>query len=254
MIKFIRKIFQTSRGDQLVPTQTKHSETSKEKAQTLDPSSAPVIKLPPGYRPKEEYQSRWPDGFWDHMNKASSHYKREWYAKAKEEFLHARSLKDDYDSLNTQLLRTYRKLYKKATENKRWSEAYDVLSELFETLPSAVTDTDRRQYNKIIKELQKKDPDFIGQPVEMERQSKSKEKKPIAEIEQNEQIPLQIHEHLDSWVRPKGEKPIRWYDTHLTSAGFVCRRSVYDKELGGYKSSQFRLITIQIDEPSDIDI
>ena len=95
MIKLIKRLFQSSGVDQLLPTQKQRKESSK--TFTLDPSMAPVITLPKSYQILRENISRWPNGFWDHMNKANSHYKRGWYAKAKEEFLKARSLKNDYE-------------------------------------------------------------------------------------------------------------------------------------------------------------
>ena len=165
MTRFFKKLFRTSQGVQLTPTQGERAKTVYEKELTLDPSYAPVIELPKSYRPQEEYQSRWPEGFWEHMNKGVSYYKRGWYDKAKEEFLHARSLKNDYDGLNTQLLRAYRKLYQKAADKKRWRDAYKVLLELFETLPIELTDTDRRQYKRVVEEIQKTETDFTSHIV-----------------------------------------------------------------------------------------
>lgn len=220
-----------------------------EKGDRLDPSGAPVIRVP-----KSSPLQRWPEGFWDHINKANNHYQHGWYEKAKEEFLCAHTLKTDYNGMNTQLLRTYRKLYNNAVEKKRWRDAYSLLLELFETLPSYVTDTDRRQYNKIMTELRKEDPDFTGQPLYLEEHSVSKMTEPPAEVEQNCHSSRKILLEPDSWVRPKGEKPINWDETILTSAGLICQRIVYDKEKGSYKSRHIRVISDKGAVVSDLEI
>lgn len=251
MIKLIKRLFQSSGGDQLLPTQKQRKESGK--TFTLDPSMAPVITLPKSYQILREDISRWPDGFWENMNKANSHYKRGWYAKAKEEFLQARSLKNDYDQLNTQLLRTYRKLYKNEIEKKRWQDAYGAILELFDTLPDLITDTDRLQHNKVLKELQKVDSKLNGQHVALEGQAASKSFVPLAEIISEQALSYRIHLEPDSWVRPKGEKSINWHGNFLTSSGFISYRSIYDKEKGGYKSTHVRILSGKEDEFSDLE-
>jgi hypothetical protein len=225
-----------------------------EEAYTIDPAGVPVISLPKSFRPQEGKPTRWPEGFWDHMNKGTNYYQRGEYEKAKEDFLHARTLKTDYDSMNTQLLRTYRKLYNHAVEKKRWRDAYSLLLELFETLPSHVTDTDRRQYNKLVTELRKEEPNFTGQPSNLEGRSTSKVTEPIVEIEQACQSPRKLQVEPDSWIRQKGEKPINWYETTLTSVGCIFQRAVYDKEKGGYKSRHIRVISDRGAVVSDLEI
>jgi hypothetical protein len=244
----------TGNVEHFAPSPQLAASQMREKAHTIDPSGAPVINLPKSFRSEAEKQTRWPEGFWDHINKATNHYQHGWYEKAKEEFLRARTLKTDYNSMNTQLLRTYRKLYNNAAEKKQWHSAYSLLLELFETLPFHVTDTDRRQYNKMVTEIQKEDPDFTGQPFDLEGRSASKMTEPPAEVEQNCQSPRQLLLEPDSWVRPRGEKPINWYETILTSAGFICQRAVYDKEKGGYKSRHIRVISDKGAVVSDLEI
>jgi hypothetical protein len=239
--------------ENLVPT-SQPSAQMYEKGDRLDPSGAPVISLPKSFRPEVGKLTRWPEGFWDHINKATNYYQHGWYEKAKEEFLCAHTLKTDYNGMNTQLLRTYRKLYNNAVEKKGWHDAYSLLLELFETLPSFVTDTDRRQYNKIIIELRKEDPDFTGQPLYLEERSVSKMREPPAEVEQNSHSSRKILLEPDSWVRPKGEKPINWDETILTSAGLICQRTVYDKEKGSYKSRHIRVISDKGAVVSDLEI
>jgi tetratricopeptide (TPR) repeat protein len=240
--------------ENLPPVSQPGASQRHEKAYMIDPSGAPVISLPKSFPPQEGKPTLWPEGFWDYINKATNHYQRGRYEKAKEDFLRARTLKTDYNSVNTQLLRTYRKLYNNAVEKKRWLDAYSLLLELFETLPSHVTDTDRRQYNKVVTELRKEDPDFTGQPLNLEGRSALKMTEPLAEIEQNCQSPRKLLLEPDSWMRPKGEKPINWYDATLTSAGFICQRAVYDKEKGGYKSRHIRVISDQGIVVSDLKI
>jgi|GEM_PF-1631877 hypothetical protein len=232
--------------------------TTSEKPYTLDPSSAPVITLPKSFRPKESTPSYWPEGFWDHINKATNHYKAAQYEEAKADFLLARKLKTDYDSLNTQLLRTYRKLYNNAVKNRGWRNAYSLLSELFENLPSDITDTDRRQYNKVIAEVRKEEPTFMGQTLNLQGRSNSKMTHAVAEIEQSCDSPHQLLLEFDSWIRPKEEKPVSWNQTTLTSAGYIasyfCQRAVYDKEKGGYNSSHIRVISEDGTIVSDLEI
>jgi len=252
MMKLIKRLFQSSGRDQLLSTQKQQKKSGK--TCTLDPSMAPVVTLPKSYQMLREDISRWPDGFWDHMNKANSHYKRGQYAKAKEEFLKARSLKNDYDSLNTQLLRAYRKLYRKEIEKKRWQDAYGALLELFDTLPDLITDTDRLQHNKVLKELQKADPNLHGQNVALEGQAASKSFVPLAEIISEQASSCRIHLEPDSWVRPKGEKSINWHGNVLTSSGYISYRSIYDKEKGGYKSTHVRIRCGKENEFSDSEV
>ena len=252
MFRLIKRLLQASGGDQLLPTQKQ--KLAGGNAATLDPSTAPVLILPKSYQIPREKISRWPDGFWDYMNRASSHYKLGWYAKAREQFLRARSLKDDYDRLNVQLLRTYRKLYKKEIEESRWQGAYRTLLELFETLPELITDTDRRQHNKVLKELQKVDSDLDGQPVALKGRAESRSSAPLAQIVSQQESSCRIHLELDSWVRPKGEKPIRWHGSFLTSSGFVSYQKIYDKENGGYRSTHLRILPGTEDEFSDLEL
>jgi hypothetical protein len=131
---------------------------------------------------KGEYVSRWPNGFWDHLNSAENHYKQSRYTKAKDELLIAYKLKSDYERLNSLLLRTYRKLYKKAIEDNAFKEAFSLLSELLKTIPVFVTDTDRKQYNKVIQALQKIDISFKQPLLPLQGQNDQSVSAPIAEI------------------------------------------------------------------------
>jgi hypothetical protein len=80
------------------------------------------------------------------------------------------------------LLRTYRKLYKKAIEDNAFKEAFSLLSELLKTIPVFVTDTDRKQYNKVIQALQKIDISFKQPLLPLQGQNDQSVSAPIAEI------------------------------------------------------------------------
>jgi hypothetical protein len=237
MIKLFKSLFQSQAGD--LPIATAEPHDKKARVFTLDPSMAPVITLPKSYLRK--YVSRWPDGFWEHMTKANSYYGRSLYSKAKDEFKSARFLKNDYTGLNTQLLRTYRKLYKKAVKEKCIGDAYNFLLELSNTMPDLLTDTDRRQYNKIVKELRQEDPGFKGVPMALQGRAESMDPVPFAKILADEQASYCLHIEEDTWVRPKDEKPIYWHDTFLTASGLIKQRRIYNKELNRYGSTHIRI-------------
>ena len=178
---FLKRLMGRERGTQLVPR-----ESPRENAQdsrTLDPTGAATIRLAPSFKTQQQEASKWPDGFWDRFNTASSHYKRGHYQKAKEAYMVARSLLSGYAALDTALLRTYRKLYRAAMAEESWDEAYRELCELFGALPASVSDTDRRQLNKVVEVLRKTDADFSGQPLPLQKQAGTKKEKPTARTE-----------------------------------------------------------------------
>lgn len=208
-------------------------------ARTLDPAEAAMIRLAPSFKPQQQEVRKWPDGFWDRFDTASSHYNRGHYQKAKEAYMAARSLLSDYAALDAALLRTYRKLYKAAIDKKRWDEAYRELCELFRILPADVSDTDRRQFNKMVEVLKKTDPDFSGQPLPLQKQTDTKREKPATKAESASGMGIAIQRD-DTWERPKGERPLRWQERHVTPKGFVAVHRVYDEQAGGYGSCRIQ--------------
>lgn len=220
-----------SKKDTLVLSKEK-SRKEKQTSLTLNIESAERIKLPPTYK----YQatsgySRWPEGFWDHFNKAKLDYSNGRYKKAKEKFLSARKLKSDYDTLNTNLLRTYRKLYNSLIQRSLWLDAYNELKELFNSIPELITDTDRRQFNDVLKSLKKMNQNIEDEPIEFENlKSSSKSSSLSVEINDNRTNRISIDDNFS--LHESTQKPISWKEVALTKNGVVCRRSVYDKENG----------------------
>jgi len=220
-----------SKKDTLILSKEK-SKKEKQTSFTLNVESVKCIKLPQTYK----YQftsgySRWPEGFWDHFNKAILDYSNGRYKKAKEKFLSARRLKSDYDALNTNLLRTYRKLYKLAIQKSFWLEAYNELKELFVTLPELITDTDRRQFNMVLKSLKDMNQNIEDEPIEVENLKRSPKTSGLSlEIDDNRTNRISIEDNFSSYQF--AEKSINWKEVSLTKNGVVCRKSIYNKEIG----------------------
>ncbi len=234
---FLKRLLGKEQGAQPVPR-----ESPRENAQgtrTLDPTGATTIRLPPSFKSQQQEARKWPDGFWDRFNAASSHYNRGHYQKAKEAYLEARSLLSDYTALDTALLRTYRKLYKTAIDKKRWDEAYGELNELLRTFPADVSDTDRRQFNKVVEALKKTNSDFSGQLMSLHKQVEKKREQPVANVELASDINIEVQRD-DMWERPKGERPLRWQEKQCTPKGFVAVNRMYDEQARGYGSCRIR--------------
>jgi len=202
---------------------------------TLDPAGAASFQLPPSFKLDPGESNKWPDGFWDHFNRAASFYKRGQYQKAKHYYLAAHSLLSTYNALDTALLRTYRKLYKASIQNERWDQAYRELSDLFRVLPSAVTDTDRRQFNKVVEQLRSMNAEFAARPLPLDKDRHTKRDKPLAEAESATGITIML-EADKAWSRAKGEKSPRWHERLTTTKEFVAISHNYDSQAGGYAS------------------
>jgi tetratricopeptide (TPR) repeat protein len=151
----------------------------------LDIIGATTIVLGSTIKPIPKETNNWPEGFWDHFNIAESYYDKKDYQQAKDAYIAAHSLLNSYARLNAALLRTYRKIYKSAIDEKRLDEAYKTLYELFNILSEEVTDTDRRQLNKVVDSIKKTNPDFSGhgQPLLLNNKEKIKPEKPTVKTE-----------------------------------------------------------------------
>lgn len=234
--RFFNRLMGSERGTYLTPHE--HAREDTHDARTLNPAGVAIIRLAPTFKLQHE-ATEWPDGFWNHFNTAGSYYKRGHYRKAKDSYTSARSLLASYGALETALLRTYRKLYKGAIDKGRWDEAYQELCELFETLPASVSDTDRRQFNKVVEALKKSHPGFLGQPLPVEKRRQTRSEKPAAEVESVPDKDIVVQRD-DTWERPKGEKPLSWQERQLTSGGFVAVHRIYDEQASGYRSCNIR--------------
>lgn len=231
--RFLNRLLGNKKGTSLSPQQPSHEDMQR--ARTLEPAGVATIHLPSSFKLQHQEANKWPDGFWDHFNTGVSHYRKGHYCKAKTAYLSARSLLTGYAALETALLRTYRKLYKGAIDKELWDEAYGELCELIEALPAGVTDTDRRQFNKVVKVLKESDPSFQGQPLPLQKRRETRGKKPAAEVDSASGIGIEVQRD-DTWERPKGERPLRWQERQLTTKGFVAVHRAYDEQAGGYTS------------------
>ena len=206
---------------------------------TLDPSGALTIRLASSFIQQQQESRVYPPGFWDHFNRAGYNYSDGQYQNAKEDYIAARNLLSDYASLTVGLLRTYRKLYKVAIENKRWDDAYREISELFRTLPDEVTDMDRKQFYMVIRTLKKKDPGFQGMPLPVQKRQTAKREKPMAEVESSSGVEITVQQS-DTGERHKNEWSAGGWSRQITPEGYLTVKQIYDEEYGGYKSCQIR--------------
>ena len=213
--------------DQLSKKDTKRGNNNR--ALTLDPSGATVILLAPSIKPHDNQHSRWPEGFWDAFNTASNLYRQGRYSKAKDGYMTARSLKNNYLPLNIALIRTFRKLYKSAIEKKHWAEAFRELAELIRTFPDDITDIDRKQFNKTLEAMKITDPNISEQPLAMniDKGTKKKIAEVLVERPPDSNIAVQ---HDNSYQRPKGERPCRWQERCCSSKGFIAMQRIYNKQ------------------------
>jgi hypothetical protein len=222
------RLMDREQGTQPVPWESPRENAHD--ARTLDPAGAATIRLALSFKPRQQEAIQWPDGFWDRFNAASSHYHRGHYQKAKEAHMAARSLLSGYAALDAALLRTYRKLYKAAIDKKRWDEAYRALCELFKSLPAAVTNTDRKQFTKVVEVLKDTHADFSGQLLPIQNQAETTRAKPAAQTDSASGIDIAVQRD-DTWERPKGERPLKWQERQVTPKGFMAMHRMYDEHL-----------------------
>jgi curved DNA-binding protein CbpA len=242
-----------SKKQNIQPLRSDSSRRTEPEPRTLDPGDAESFRLPPSFKLDPEQAKRWPDGFWDHLNRAASFYKRGKYLQAKSEYLTAHYMLSTYESLNTSLLRTFRKLYKASLKDEEWEQAYRELSELFETLPSSITDTDRRQYNKVVEQLRSMDAGFTGRPVLLEKDKYGESVMPLPEVESAHGVDIAV-ETDELWSRPKGLKHVRLQENLTTHEGFVAISHTYDRQARGYVSSRIWTYSSDGEAVSERDI
>lgn len=123
----------------------------------MDPSSASFIPLPRIPKPDPD-KDRLPESYWETYKRALSFYKRKWYPRAKHEFLKLLDYKSPHRALYTYLSRTCRKIIAKQMEKRRFRPAYELFGEFFDICGDYITDTDRREYKKLLHQLTKSHP------------------------------------------------------------------------------------------------
>ncbi len=200
----------------------------------LDPSKSCIIRLPSREHPEKSKLSKWPDGFWKHVNNGLSNYANGRYLKAREELLKARELKSDYDFLNNQLLKVYRKLYKKSISKGKWINAYNSLVELFKVVPDIATDYDRKQFNKVVTSIRRKDPTFDVPIMQLLRKPAAMVESIPFNIKVNPfaNLKIQLEEITNQNLHDK--KILFWNTSFLTSLGSICYRHIYNKDSNSY--------------------
>ncbi|MFZ3138641.1 MAG: DnaJ domain-containing protein [Thermodesulfovibrionales bacterium] len=201
----------------------------------LDPSSAQIIELP--QLPKPDFdEDRKPQEYWNVFYKGVDYYNRAWYAKAREELLKLRGYKEPHKTYFTYLLRTFRKIIAKAIENQKLQEAYDAYKEFFTICEAHITDTDQRNYNKLIEKLLQKKPDAGYQKIEIQK----REIEPDFEI-----VPLNNYTItlISDMKEAKENRPQKttWNFTDTTGTGTVYVKGVYNEEQAKYDKAFIRM-------------
>lgn len=194
----------------------------------LNPSSARIIELPQLSKPDFE-ADRKPQEYWNIFNKGVDYYNRAWYTKAKDEFLKLREYKEPHQTYFNYLLRTYRKITSRAIEKQKLQDAYEAYEEFFMVCAALITDTDRRNYNKLIAKLSQKKPDAGYRKIEVQK----REKEPDFEVTAlNNYTLTQVSEmKTDKEKRPQKTS---WNFTDTTDAGTVYVKGVYNEEQAKY--------------------
>lgn len=201
----------------------------------LDPSSARIIELPQLSKPDFD-ADRKPQEYWNIFNKGVDYYNRAWYTKARDEFLKLREYREPHQTYFNYLLRTYRKITSKAIENQKLRDAYEAYEEFFRVCAEVITDTDRRNYNKLIEKLSQKKPDRGYQKIEIQK----REKEPDFELValNNYTITPTGDMKVDKENRPQ---KTTWTFTDTTGAGTVYVKGVYNEEQAKYDRALIRM-------------
>ncbi len=209
----------------------------------LDPTGATKIILGSTIKPTpqeiQQETNNWPEGFWDYMNTADHSYTMDNYQQAKDAYIAAHSLLSSYVRLNTALLRTYRKMYKTAIDEKRFDEAYKEICEMFSILPNEVTDTDRKKLNKVVDVLKKTNPDFSWhtEPLLLNKKDKIKPEKPTVKTEHA--VGIDINVYKDETYNPDNERYSTLTTQEITPNGCVTIENFHI----GYPSTKYSIIT-----------
>jgi hypothetical protein len=201
----------------------------------LDPSTARIIELPQVPKPNFD-EDRKPQEYWNIFYKGVDYYNRAWYAKAQEELLKLREYKDPHKTYFTYLLRTYRKITAKAIEKEKLQDAYAAYEEFFKICEDHITDTDRRNYNKLLEKLLQKQPNAGYQKIEIQK----KEKEPDFEIvEMNyHTITLLDETKVDKESRPQ---KTTWNFIDSIGDGTIYVKGVYNEEQSKYEKALIRM-------------
>jgi tetratricopeptide (TPR) repeat protein len=222
----------------LIPVPSSHEEDVE--AQTLDPSNAVRITLPPAFELSNGYAPMWPEGFWPIVNTADSHYQKGRYLQAKELYLKARKLLQGYERLDTSIIRTYRKLYKAAIEKNNFVDALNELSEFIRDFPGYATDMDKKQYNKVVESIKREKPDHPAKAILLKEQRRNNYEVPMPQVESSPGVAIAVKLDPD-WKPVKGEKRCFWRDRKKTSIGYITLYPIYDKPAGRFLSCKIRV-------------
>ena len=124
---------------------------------TIKVASARIVSMPfQPYGRRDDKQCNYSQEYWTAYNQGYSYYNRGWYSNAKEILLTIYNENHSSGAYYTHLLRTYRKLYSKYVEKKKYKEALLEMEEMFSKCPNTTT-TDIKSYNKIIDILKEED-------------------------------------------------------------------------------------------------
>lgn len=210
---------------------SKKAYEQKMKGKVLDPSSSVSIELP--RVPKTNFEEgRKPPEYWEIYNKGVSLYTRKWYGRARAEFLKLLDYENPHQTFYTYLLRTYRKILADLIEKKKFADAHEAYGEFFDICGEHVTDTDRRNYNKLVDQLSQNKPGVQYQKVALI----GRKKEPEYEIDASDQYVLAMTREIKFG---KEERPGKkdWNFIGRIDSGVLYVGCAYNKELSKYDSS-----------------
>jgi curved DNA-binding protein CbpA len=189
----------------------------------LDPSRSLFIDVPELEIPSQEDNQK-PHEYWDIYNNGISFYKRKWYEKAKNEFIKLLIYDNPHRALFTHLLITYRKLIAKNINDQELQKACLIYKEFFEISAQHITDTDRRNYNKLIDNLIDKKIEIEANKLELAK----KAPEPDFIINSNQNLIFFIKE--TKIEKDHFPKKISWKFVEKIKSGTIYIKPIYDKD------------------------
>lgn len=136
-----------------------NEQNNADKEQILDPSTAKFVNLPEIDKSNVEPTPR-PKEYWEAYNTGISLYEKGLYYKAKSELLNLLRFKNPHQTFFSCLVRTYRKIIKLEIENRNLENGYEVFEEFFRNCQNQITDTDKRNFNKLCEKLLQNNPNL----------------------------------------------------------------------------------------------
>lgn len=144
-----------------------NKQRDRDNEEDIDPENVHRIILPEIERANPEHRRKSQE-YWQNYNQAEYLYNSKRYNKAKPILLRIPEIDEPHDAYYTLILRTYRKILNSLVKRRMFKDAHAEYLEFFRVCKSNITSTDRRKFNKIVKELQTRDPSGHYSEVELE--------------------------------------------------------------------------------------